>query len=67
MSAFEELMKIRGRQYLEQGELRISGMDPVMDSKLNLGSAAAAHASVGVAINDIWEPKLAETKNSNMR
>ena len=58
MSAFEELMKIRGRQYLEQGELRISGMDPVMDSKFKLGEvAAAAHASVGVAINDIWELK----------
>ena len=58
MLAFEELIKIRGRQYLEQGELHISGMDPVMDSKFKLGEvAAAAHASVGVAINDIWELK----------
>ena len=40
------------------GELHISGTDPVMNSRFKLGEvAAAAHAGVGVAVNDIWELK----------
>ena len=58
MSALDELLKVRGRQNLEPSELQISGMDPVMDSPFKLGEVAAAvHASVGVAVNDIWELK----------
>ena len=58
MSPLNELFRVRGRQTPDPGELEISGMDPVMDSKFRLGEvAAAAHASVGVGVNDIWELK----------
>ena len=41
----DELLKVRGCQNLEPGELHISGTDPVMDSPFKLGEvAAAAHA-----------------------
>ena len=58
MLALDELFRVRGCQNLDPGELQISGIDPVMDSKFKLGEvAAAAHASVGVGVNDIWELK----------
>ncbi len=58
MSALDELIKVRGRQDPDPGELFISGKDPVLDSRFKLGEvAAAAHAVVGVAVNDIWELK----------
>ena len=58
MSPLNELIKIRGRQNPDADELKISGMDPVIDSNFKLGEvAAAAHASVGVGVNDIWELK----------
>ena len=58
MPALDELFRVRGCQNLDSGELQISGIDPVMDSKFKLGEvAAAAHASVGVGVNDIWELK----------
>ena len=58
MSVLDELLKVRGCQNLEPGELHLSGTDPVMDSPFKLGEvAAAAHAGVGVAVNDIWELK----------
>ena len=58
MSAIDELIKIRGRQNLDPSELHISGTDPVFNSVFKLGEvAAAAHASVGIAVNDIWEIK----------
>jgi crotonobetainyl-CoA:carnitine CoA-transferase CaiB-like acyl-CoA transferase len=58
MLALDELFRVRGCQNLDPGELQISGIDPVMDSRFKLGEvAAAAHASVGVGVNDIWELK----------
>ena len=58
MLALDELFRVRGCQNLDPGELQISGIDPVMDSKFKLGEvAAAAHASVGVGVNDIWQLK----------
>ena len=58
MSALDELLNVRGRQNLDPDELHISGTDPVMDSPFKLGEVAAAvHAGVGVAVNDIWELK----------
>ena len=58
MTALDELMRVRGRQNLDPSELHISGSDPVLNSRFKLGEvAAAAHASVGVAVNDIWELK----------
>ena len=58
MLAIDELIKVCGCQSLDPNELRISGTDPVFNSAFKLGEvAAAAHASVGVAVNDIWELK----------
>ena len=58
MIVIDELLKIRGRQNLDPAELHISGSDPVLDSPFKLGEvAAAAHAAVGVAVNDLWEQK----------
>ena len=58
MTALDELMRVRGPQNLDPSELHISGSDPVLKSRFKLGEvAAAAHASVGVAVNDIWELK----------
>jgi len=58
MTALDELITVRGRQNLDPSELHISGSDPVLNSRFKLGEvAAAAHASVGVAVNDIWELK----------
>ena len=58
MSALDELIKVRGRQNFDPAELHISETDPVLDSPFKLGEvAAAAHAAVGVAVNDLWEQK----------
>ena len=58
MSPLNELFRVRGHHTPDPGELEIFGIDPVMDSKFRLGEvAAAAHASVGVGVNDIWELK----------
>ena len=67
MSVLDELLKVRGCQNLEPGELHISGTDPVMDSPFKLGEvAAAAHAAVGVAVNDIWELKTRRRQKSQI-
>ena len=42
MSALDELIKVRGRQDPDPGELFISGKDPVLDSRFKLGEVAAA-------------------------
>ena len=58
MTAFDEMIKVRGFTGLEPNELKISGTDPVMKSKFKLGEVAAAvHACVGGGVNDIWELK----------
>ena len=61
MSALNELIKVRAQQNLDPGELLIFGTDPVMDTPFRLGEvAAASHASVGIAVNDIWELKTGQ-------
>ncbi|MBL6775634.1 MAG: CoA transferase, partial [Candidatus Puniceispirillum sp.] len=58
MSAFDNLMAIRGLTKPHQDEVKITGSDPVLKSNFRLAdSAAAALASVGVAVNDLWELK----------
>jgi len=58
MSAFDSLMAIRGLPKPHQDEVKITGSDPVLKTNFRLGeSAAAALASVGVAVNDLWELK----------
>ncbi len=58
MAAIDELMTIRGLAVPDKTELNIFGSDPVLDTNFKLAQAAsAALASVGVAINDLWEQK----------
>ena len=58
MSALDNLMAIRGLPKPPQDEVKIIGSDPILKTNFRLGeSAAAALASVGVAVNDLWELK----------
>lgn len=55
-TAFEEVMAIRGRGMPADGEVAITGADPVLSTGFRVGeTAAAVLAGVGVAANDLWE------------
>ena len=61
MTALDEILNVRGTQQPVSDELQIIGKDPVLNSNFKLGEvAAAAHAGVGVAINDLWELKTGQ-------
>ena len=61
MTALDEILNVRGTQHPVSDELQIIGKDPVLNSNFKLGEvAAAAHAGVGVAINDLWELKTGQ-------
>jgi crotonobetainyl-CoA:carnitine CoA-transferase CaiB-like acyl-CoA transferase len=61
MTALDEILNVRGMQQPVSDELQIIGKDPVLNSNFKLGEvAAAAHAGVGVAINDLWELKTGQ-------
>ena len=58
MPALNELMELRPLSPPDDDELEITGSDPVLETKFRLAeTAAAALASVGVAVNDLWELK----------
>ena len=58
MSAFDKLMAIRGLPLPDKGEVSITGSDPVLNTHFRLAAtASAAIASIGVAVNDLWELK----------
>lgn len=55
VSAFEELMELRG-QAAPTEEIEILGTDPVLSTRFKLGeTSAAVMAAIGVAVNDLWE------------
>ncbi|WP_028936273.1 CoA transferase [Pseudonocardia spinosispora] len=55
-SAFDELMAVRGGPLPVDGEVTISGADPLFTSPLRIGGALAdALAARAVAANDLWE------------
>ena len=55
MTAFDEILNVRGAQKPVSDELQTIGKDPVLNSNSKLGEvAAAAHAGVGLIINDLW-------------
>ena len=55
-SAFDEVMAVRGRGMPADGEVSITGSDPVFSTRFKIGgTCAAVLAGVGVAANDIWE------------
>jgi crotonobetainyl-CoA:carnitine CoA-transferase CaiB-like acyl-CoA transferase len=55
---FEEIMSIRGRGMPEDGEVTITGGDPVFSARFKIGEATAnILAGIGVAVTDIHEMK----------
>src|ERR1041384_5648044 len=55
---FEEIMSIRGRGMPEEGEVSITGHDPVFNARFKIGETTAnILAGVGVAVTDIHEMK----------
>jgi hypothetical protein len=55
---FEEIMSIRGRGMPEDGEVTITGHDPVFSARFKIGETTAnILAGVGVAVTDIHEMK----------
>ncbi len=66
-SAFEEVMEIRGRGLPSEGEVAITGADPVLSTEFKIGeTCAAVLAGVGVAISDIWEMKTGQRQMSSV-
>ena len=64
MSALSELMKIRSSSPPDDNELEITGSDPVLETRFRLAeTASAALASVGVAVNDLWELKTGQRQS----
>ena len=58
MAPFEEVMSIRGRGMPAEGEVSITGADPVFSTKFKIGeTCAAVLAGIGVAASDIWALK----------
>lgn len=57
-TAFEEVMAARGKGMPTEGEVAITGADPVFSTKFKIGeTCAAVLGGVGTAVNDIWELK----------
>ena len=67
MSAFSELMGLRSSSPPDDNELEISGSDPVLETKFRLAeTASAAIASIGVAVNDLWELKTGQRQSLSL-
>jgi crotonobetainyl-CoA:carnitine CoA-transferase CaiB-like acyl-CoA transferase len=57
-SAFEEVMAVRGKGMPADGEVTITGKDPVFSTKFKIGeTVSAVLAGVGTAVNDVHELK----------
>jgi crotonobetainyl-CoA:carnitine CoA-transferase CaiB-like acyl-CoA transferase len=55
-TAFAEVMAARGSGMPREGEVTITGGDPVFSTRFKIGeTCAAVLAGVGVAVSDIWE------------
>ena len=55
---FEEIMNIRGRGMPENGEVTMTGQDPVFSARFKIGETTAnILAGIGVAVTDIHELK----------
>ena len=63
-SGFEEIMAIRGRGMPADGEVSITGQDPVFAARFKIGETTAnILAGVGVAVTDIHEMKTGRRQN----
>ena len=57
-TAFEEVMAAGGKDMPADGEVTITGTDPVYSTKFKIGETVTAMlAGVGIAVNDIHELK----------
>ena len=57
-SGFEEIMSIRRRGMPQDGEVTITGRDPVFSARFKIGETTAnILAGIGVAVTDIHEMK----------
>lgn len=66
-SAFEEVIAIRGKGMPADGEVTITGSDPVFSTKFKIGeTVAAALAGVGTAVNDIHELKTGRRQKASI-
>jgi len=66
-SAFEEVMKVRGLEMPAEGEVAITGQDPILPTRFKIGEVCASVvAGVGVAVNDIWEQKTGTRQSASV-
>ncbi len=66
-AAFEEVMEIRGEGLPGDGEVEISGADPVFSTQFRIGeTCACVLAGIGVAVSDIWELKTGRRQNAKI-
>ena len=63
-AAFEEVMEIRGEGLPTDGEVEITGADPVFYTPFKIGeTCASVLAGIGVAVSDIWALKAGRRQN----
>jgi hypothetical protein len=64
-AAFEEVMEIRGEGLPGDGEVDITGADPVFSTPFRIGeTCASVLAGIGVALSDIWALKTGRRQNT---
>ncbi|MEX2327249.1 MAG: CoA transferase, partial [Pseudomonadales bacterium] len=61
--ALEELMALRDADSITEA-IEIEGEDPVLSTRFKLGeSAAAVHAAIGIAVNDLYEMRTGKRQD----
>ncbi len=66
-TAFEEVMAARGKGMPTEGEVSITGTDPVFSTRFRIGEVCAAVlGGVGVAANDIWELRTGRRQKASI-
>ena len=64
-AAFKEVLEIRGYGLPEDGEVTLTGADPVFSTRFRIGeTCAAVLAGIGVAVSDIWALKTGRRQNA---
>ena len=65
--AFEEFMEIRGEGLPGDGEVEITGADPVFSTRFRIGeTCAAVLAGIGVAVSDVWALKTGHRQTATI-
>jgi crotonobetainyl-CoA:carnitine CoA-transferase CaiB-like acyl-CoA transferase len=65
--AFQELMDLRGRGLPADGEVVITGSDPVLSTRFRIGeTCASVLAGVGVAVSDLWEARTGRRQRASI-